>query len=133
VVEADFFDWPALVPAGEPIIKGIARRLSKFNWSQVAHDVLKALYESVIDVETRHKLGEYYTPDWLAEKMVEESYADPLNQHLLDPACGSGTFLFWAIRELLDACDDAGIDNRTAWEKVVTQISGLDLHPEGGI
>jgi hypothetical protein len=69
VVEADFFDWPATVPAGEPIIKGIARRVSSFEWSQVEHDVLKALYESVIDSETRHKLGEYYTPDWLAQKM----------------------------------------------------------------
>jgi hypothetical protein len=76
-----------------------------------------------------HKLGEYYTPGWLAEKMVEESYTDPLEQRLLDPACGSGTFLFWSIRRLLDACDDAGVDSRTALEKVVTQISGLDLHP----
>lgn len=129
VVEADFFDWPALVPAGEPIIKGIARRLSSFDWTHVEHDVLKALYESVIDPETRHKLGEYYTPDWLAERMVDEVFTDPLNQRLLDPACGSGTFLFWAIRRLLAACDRTGVDNRTALEKVVAQVNGLDLHP----
>ena len=46
VVEADFFDWPAAVPAGAPIIRGIARRLASFDWSEVDHDVLKTLYES---------------------------------------------------------------------------------------
>lgn len=129
VVEADFFDWPAAVAQGKPIIAGIARRLSRFDWSSVNHDVLKALYESVIDTETRHKLGEYYTPDWLAQKMVEETFDDPLHQRLLDPACGSGTFLFWAVRRVLAACDDAGIPNREALDRVVRQVQGMDLHP----
>jgi hypothetical protein len=129
VVEADFFDWPATVPQGKPIIAGIARRLGTFDWSQVDHDVLKALYESVIDTETRHSLGEYYTPDWLAHKIVEETFTDPLEQRLLDPACGSGTFLFWAVRRVLAACDEAGIPNREALERVVAQVQGMDLHP----
>jgi len=129
VVEADFFDWPATVPAGEPIIKGIARRLGTFDWRQVEHDVLKTLYESVIDAETRHKLGEYYTPDWLAQKMVEQVYTDPLTQRLLDPSCGSGTFLFWALRHVLAACDDAGMSNREALETAVARVHGIDLHP----
>jgi hypothetical protein len=129
VVEADFFDWPATIPEGQPIIAGIARRLSTFDWSEVEHDVLKALYTSVIDAETRRKLGEYYTPDWLAQKMVDEQFQDPLHQRLLDPACGSGTFLFWAVRRLLGACDEAGVPNRDALEQVVDQVQGIDLHP----
>lgn len=129
VVEADFFDWPAAVPAGAPIIRGIARRLASFDWSEVDHDVLKTLYESVIDAETRRDLGEYYTPDWLADKMVAETYTDPLHQRMLDPACGSGTFLFWAIRRLVDACEDAGLDNRATVAQVVDRVHGMDLHP----
>ena len=129
VVEADFFDWPAAVPAGAPIIKGIARRLASFDWSQVEHDVLKALYESVIDAETRRNLGEYYTPDWLADKMVAETYTDPLHQRVLDPSCGSGTFLFWAIRRLVGACEDAGLDNRATVAQVIDRVHGMDLHP----
>lgn len=58
------------------------------------HDVLKALYESVISAEQRKDLGEYCTPDWLAERVVQEVVTDPANQRVLDPACGSGTFLF---------------------------------------
>jgi hypothetical protein len=129
VVEADFFDWPAAVAGGAHVVAGIARRLSKFEWSDVEHDVLKELYESVIDAPTRHKLGEYYTPDWLAQKMVNERLTDPLQQRLLDPACGSGTFLFWAVRRVLIACDDAGLTNRDALERVVHQVQGVDLHP----
>lgn len=129
VVEADFFDWPAVVPAGTPMIRSIARRLSRFDWDQVDHDVLKVLYESVIDTETRHQLGEYYTPDWLADKMVSEAVTDPLNQRVLDPACGSGTFLFWAVRRYLAASDEAGVENAEALRQVVDHVHGIDLHP----
>ena len=129
VVEADFFDWPALRPEGERVVRSIGRRLSRFDWSEVEHDILKALYESVIDAETRRKLGEYYTPDWLAERMVEQHVPDPLHERVLDPACGSGTFLFWAVRRVLAAADEKGLSNREALEAVVKQVSGIDLHP----
>ena len=129
VVEADFFDWPALHQEGELVVRAIAKRLNRFDWALVEHDILKALYESVIDADTRHKLGEYYTPDWLAEKMVREHVTDPLNDHVLDPACGSGTFLFWTVRAVLAAADDDGMSNKDALEHVVQRVAGLDLHP----
>jgi hypothetical protein len=129
VVEADFFDWPALRPEGERVVNAIARRLTRFDWADVQHDILKALYESVIDVDTRHKLGEYYTPDWLAEHMIEETVSDPLRQRVLDPSCGSGTFLFWAVRQVLQAADEQGLSNREALKLVVERVSGIDLHP----
>ena len=129
VVEADFFDWPATTARGESVIAGIGRRLSTFDWSDVEHDVLKSLYESLIDTETRRKLGEYYTPDWLAERIVAEQLSDPVHQRLLDPACGSGTFLFWAIRRVLAACEAAGLSNREAVARVIRNVQGMDLHP----
>jgi N-6 DNA Methylase len=129
VVEADFFDWPTSDPAGTPIVRGIARRLTQFDWSAVDHDVLKALYESVIDPETRHRLGEYYTPDWLADKIVRQAVSDPLNQRILDPACGSGTFLFWAVRHLIEACEADDLPNREIVRRVTEQVNGIDLHP----
>ncbi len=46
---------------------------------------MKVLYESVIGAETRKSLGEYYTPDWLAEAVVEQTVTDPLTQRVLDP------------------------------------------------
>ena len=69
---------------------------------------MKTLYESVISADTRRQLGEYYTPDWRAEAMVEAAVPNPLQQRVLDPACGSGTFLFHAVRRYLAAAREAG-------------------------
>lgn len=128
VVESDFSDWVLEVPGGEAFLRTLARRLARFDWSHVKHDVLKVLYESVIGAETRRKLGEYYTPDWLAEKMVRHTIQDPLAEKVLDPACGSGTFLFHAVRHYLAAA--AGVYNvGRAIQLVTRDVLGMDLHP----
>jgi hypothetical protein len=80
VVEPDFFDWVAEVPGGERFVKTLAKRLSRFEWGAVEHDVMKILYESVISKETRHSLGEYYTPDWLADEVVREVVTELLRR-----------------------------------------------------
>jgi N-6 DNA Methylase len=98
VGQAGFFDWVLDTADGAEVVSDIARRVASFRWAEVDHDVLKALYQSVIAPEVRHRLGEYYTPDWLARRMVEEVIDEPLHQRVLDPACGSGTFLFHAVR-----------------------------------
>ncbi|MGO8872981.1 MAG: N-6 DNA methylase, partial [Acidimicrobiales bacterium] len=129
VGQAGFFDWPLDSTAGAEVVSDVARRLASFAWTQVDHDVLKALYQSVISPEMRHKLGEYYTPDWLADLMVTEAVTDPLVQRVLDPACGSGTFIFHAVRRYLTAADEAGVAPATALEGVTTNVFGVDLHP----
>src|SRR5208282_530394 len=92
-------------------------------------DVLKALYESLIDPAQRHDLGEYYTPDWLAAKVARRAIGDPLRQRVLDPACGSGTFLFHAIRRLLDAAKEAGWSPARMLDACAANVRGLDVHP----
>ncbi len=129
VVEADFFDWPIDVPEGHRFVGALARRIARFDWTDVDHDILKTLYESVIDADTRKHLGEYYTPDWLAEGIVEDTINEPLEQRVLDPACGSGTFVFWAVRRYLHAAEAAGMSREEAILGVVSHVAGMDLHP----
>jgi hypothetical protein len=129
VGEAGFFDWILDVDGGAGIVTDIARRLGVFEWSGVDHDVLKALYHSVIDQETRHRLGEYYTPDWLAKRIVETVVPDPLTSRVLDPGCGSGTFLFHAVQRYLAAAADSAVPLSDAVAGVTQQIFGMDLHP----
>lgn len=129
VGEAGFFDWVVDLPGGDDLVFDIARRLSVFHWNGVEHDVLKALYQSVISPETRHRLGEYYTPDWLAQRMVSDVIADPLTKRVLDPACGSGTFVFHAVRCYLDAADQAGLPLAEAVTGATEHVFGMDLHP----
>jgi SAM-dependent methyltransferase len=129
VVESDFFDWVVEIEGGEAFIRTLAKRLMRFVWADVSQDVLKILYENFIGAETRKRLGEYYTPDWLAEVMVSEAIPDPLHTRVLDPACGSGTFLFHAVRRYIDAATIAGADVATALQAVTRHVVGMDLHP----
>jgi SAM-dependent methyltransferase len=129
VGQAGFFDWVLDTADGAEVVSDIARRVASFRWAEVDHDVLKALYQSVIAPEVRHRLGEYYTPDWLAHRMVDQVIDDPLHQRVLDPACGSGTFLFHAVRRQLHAAAGAGIAVSAALEQVTLSVFGVDLHP----
>lgn len=129
VIEADFFDWVLATDGGLAFVKRVIGRVATFNWSDVEHDVLKVLYESVIRAETRKSLGEYYTPDWLAQGIVAKCVTQPLEQRVLDAACGSGTFLFAAVRHYLAAADAAGWDNKQALAGVQEHVFGLDIHP----
>lgn len=130
VVEHDFFDWPLECGNdGVRWIGAVARRLAQFSWGNVRHDVMKTIYESVISPTVRKHLGEYYTPDFLAELMVATTVDDPLQQRVLDPSCGSGTFLFHAVRRYLEHATAAGLSEADAVTGVVNHVFGLDVHP----
>ncbi len=128
-VEADFFDWPLRLPAGADLVRQVAQQAARFRLRDVETDVLKILYESLVDPDQRHDLGEYYTPDWLAARVVAAAVDAPLEQRVLDPACGSGTFLFHAVRRLAAAGCAAGWAGPQILEACAEQIRGLDVHP----
>ncbi len=128
VVESDFFAWPAEV-GGAGWLASIASRVARFDWRAAEYDVARILYQSVIPTADRRRLGEYYTPDWLAEAVVREVLTDPLRQRALDPACGSGTFLRAAIRAYIEA---ARAEEHTANQIVDglrQAVTGIDIHP----
>lgn len=128
-VESDFFDWVVADKAGEALLRRIMTHVRRFRLAEVHSDILKILYESLIDRDERHGLGEYYTPDWLAAKVVKVAVSAPLEQRVLDPACGSGTFLFHAIRLFLAEAEDAGLDAKQRAVEISQHIAGMDIHP----
>ena len=101
---------------------------ARFRLRDVEADVLKILYESLVDPDERHDLGEYYTPDWLAARIVAAAVDSPLEQRVLDPACGSGTFLFHAVRRLI-AAGHGRLVGAAHPGSVRRQVRGLDVHP----
>ncbi len=129
VVESDFFDWVIEVNEGDIFIRSLARQISRFNWGEVSYDIMKVLYESIITQELRKQLGEYYTPDWLAEAIVEKTITDPLNKRVLDPSCGSGTFLFHAVKNLLKKSEQEKLSISESLETLAKNVIGFDIHP----
>lgn len=128
-VEADFFDWLLLADGGDDLVRSLASETTRFRLRDVEIDVLKSLYESLIDPDERHDLGEYYTPDWLAARVVAAAIERPFEQRVLDPSCGSGTFLFQAIRHLITAGRTADVPPRDIVVAAADNVFGLDVHP----
>lgn len=88
------------------------------------YDYIKQIYEAVIPRELRHALGEYYTPDWLAEETIERAFSfggEMGEQRIMDPTCGSGTFLFKAIMKKKKAGQTL--------EDILNSVSGIDINP----
>ena len=128
VVESDFFAWPAEV-GGLPMLRTLARRVSRFDWRGAPNDIAAILYETVIPPDERRQLGEYYTPDWLARTIVREVVTDPLDQRVLDPACGSGTFVAEAVTHFIEAANDASLDPEEVLDRLRFAVAGIDVHP----
>ncbi len=128
VVETDFFSWPAEV-GGEPLLRTVARHLARFDWGQAPADIAAILYETVIPAEERRQLGEYYTPHWLVQAMLDELVPRPLDQRVLDPACGSGTFIAEAVSRFVAASEEDAADPVAALGLLREGVVGIDTHP----
>jgi type I restriction-modification system DNA methylase subunit len=64
-------------------------------------DVVGFMYEELIPAEERHQLGQFYTPKPIAELIVRWCVRSP-DDKVLDPGCGSGTFLVEAYKRLAE-------------------------------
>ena len=70
-------------------------------------------YENIFPFHVRHAMGEYYTPLYLANKIVKKAkkISNSSDKSILDPTCGSGIFLISAL--------DNGFKN----------VYGVDINP----
>ena len=140
IIESDFFAWPDerlsdQSTGGHDLLRTLARRVARFDWPNAPPDIAAILYETVIPPEERRTLGEYYTPAWLARAMVRELVDDPLNQRVLDPACGSGTFIAEAVTHFLNAAGHVGarraspLHSKELLDRLRAAVTGIDVHP----
>jgi type I restriction-modification system DNA methylase subunit len=124
-VDNDFFHWVKSernFRRLRKVFRLITQEISTFDFDNVDEDVLKGVYQELIDLDTRHALGEYYTPDWLCERVVAE-FDFKSTDKILDPACGSGSFLRAAIHRLKE------LNPKITAEELNNAIYGIDIHP----
>lgn len=97
------------------------RKAAESNWSKVRPEIFGTLFEHSSDNEERHAYGAHFTSPVDIMKIVGPSIVEPWRQVIdsadtlkglqvllnrieqftvLDPACGSGNFLYIAYREL---------------------------------
>ena len=123
--ENDFFEWPSKSQDPIQLIEAILRPLLRFS-NRYNEDIFRHLYESIVDPDTRHELGEFFTPKWIAEIMVNDTILDA-KYKILDPACGSGTFLVEALKKKTSMFGRE-ISN-DEMEDLLNDIWGIDINP----
>ena len=108
----------------------------KYDFSQIEGDPLGVLYQKYFDKETRKALGEFYTPQEVVDYILDSTEYEGkkiLDKRLLDPACGSGTFIVTALQRYLKASEEKA--EKEGWDNVLDDICnkyrivGFDIHP----
>ncbi len=93
-------------------------------------DTLRDFYQDLVPETFRKSLGEFYTPDWLAEFTVNKvAPADWLGPRCLDPTCGSGAFLIELIRRKREAAEAARMPAGELLDRLCDEVWGFDLNP----
>jgi Eco57I restriction-modification methylase len=141
-LEGDLFAWylAAWDSSVSSVIAELATGLDRYDPATLSvdpensRDLLKMLYEHLFPRSVRHDLGEYYTSDWLAEVVLDRvGYDGNPAMRVLDPACGSGTFLVAVLKRIrkwyADHRESCGYGDRELISKILSNVIGFDLNP----
>ena len=138
-----FASWVLDFDLGRKWAKRVRDLVDAYDWRMRRGDVLRDLYQSYVDTGDRKVFGEFYTPDWLAALMVEHVLDDNWLDHataaalagdvkgvgVLDPACGSGTFLYHAALRILFWPSVKALRPVERANVVTALVNGMDIHP----
>ncbi|MEM1832481.1 MAG: N-6 DNA methylase, partial [Desulfurococcaceae archaeon] len=95
-------------------------------------DLVGYVYEELIPAEERHQLGQFYTPKPIAELIVKWCIRSP-DDRVLDPGCGSGTFLVEAYKRLTELklgrkFSEVKYVPREVHKQILNQLYGIDIN-----
>jgi len=133
MVAGDFFSWYVDDPRWDRFsrdIRALVERLAGINFdvskksAESTRDLFKGIYQTFVPSALRHALGEYYTPDWLAAHALDQMQWRTENS-LLDPTCGTGTFVLEALKRRLQEPGSWSLSARD----LLRGLYGMDLNP----
>jgi len=118
----------------------------QYDYTEMDMDVWKTVYQKFLSPEDVNKLGFVTTPDEIVDLVLDligytKGQDELCKKTILDPACGSGTFLVEALVRLKEhlqtrmKCHDFD-ERKPAWERdkqiienITSNIHGIDIHP----
>lgn len=131
----ELFNWYQL---NEQQLIMTLHQLSRFNFAGVDSDIVGTVYNTYVSRKEKKEKGQYYTPPEIVNYILDEvgyvsgSGIIGKNKRLIDPACGSGSFLVAATKRLVSAYKNNAdqIDDPVAvLERVQANLFGFDLNP----
>ncbi len=120
----------------EKTINYILDKLGEHDFSRISRDILGMAYEQHITGEERKQLGQFYTPDFVIDYILDNTLNIVLNEKsvedikILDPACGSGGFLIRAYNRLRERYREERWAEEVIHEQILkNNIHGIDINP----
>jgi len=92
IFAADFLETIPIPDEAVDELKRLIEELNKYDFSKIGYDVIGKVFEKLIPRTERHKLGQYFTRTDVVDLILGFTIKHP-DAKVLDPACGSGTFL----------------------------------------
>ncbi len=143
LLEGDFFSWYSDIHQWDDdisqYIKSLITVLEDYASSALVYeyktiDIFKDLYMEIMPNEVRHSLGEYFTPLWLADQIVDESIkmVSTPQWNAIDPCCGSGIFVISLIKKILEGIDIYSLSDNERSKllfDILNRVKGIDINP----
>jgi methylase of polypeptide subunit release factors len=107
-------------PHAETVLRQMIEELSHYDWNKLRDDVLGAVFENLIPRSEQILLGQFYTPTKVADLLVAFAVDADGSSSVLDPGCGSGTFVMRAYEYLRDQTGQSHAD-------VLSRVWGFDI------
>lgn len=92
-------------------------------------DIFEELYMELIPDEMRHIMGEYFSPDWIVEHVLNEAgyTGGDIEETIVDPTCGSGNFIIQALKRIISYNEGSLTKNQI--DIIVKNVVGFDINP----
>lgn len=119
VFERDFADDVSISRDAAEALARLVTDLNRYNFSEMPQDVIGHVFEKLIPLEERHTLGQYFTSENLVDLIVAFCVRSA-GDNVLDPTCGTGTFLIRAYDRLRSL-------GNTDHKRLLSQIWGIDI------
>ena len=103
-------------------------RFARFDFTSIRGDILTGIYDRFLDPKQRKAQGEFYTPPSIARYMLDRLGLSD-DDSVLDPSCGSGTFLIERYQQAIGEDADRGLASYKDASDVIQSICGNDLNP----
>lgn len=126
--DQNILDW-ALDSSDENLSSALLHAmylLSRWDFKAIHGDILSGVYDHYLDPGKRRALGEVFTRPEIARYMLECCQYDS-TKTVLDPACGTGTFLVEALNQDVNRLRTAGMLTEQTVTRTLRRLHGLDI------